>query len=136
MCCGSVTNDNNIDVKNVILFPNIHICKTLVACGANVNAQDNYKNTPLHIIAKCIVSDFDIQREIIMCLIENDAHLDACNKDGKTAVDVASTGIAESIINTHMKLSLKCLSARAVKKHKVQNQDVIPVSLYKFVELH
>ena len=136
MCCDSVTNDNNIDVKNVILFPNILLCKTLVACGANVNAQDRHNDTPLHVIAKCRVSDFDILREIITCLIENGAHFDARNKDGKTAVDVASTGTAKGIIKAHTKLSLKCLSATAIKKHKLKYQYVIPASLYEFVELH
>ena len=116
MCCDSGTNNNDIDVKCVLLFPNILtcICKTSVACRATVNAQDRNKNTPLHIIAKCTVADIDILRENITSLIENGAHLDTCNKDGKTAVDVASTCIAEVIIKAQMKQSLTCLAARAV----------------------
>ena len=135
MCCDSVTNDNQIKMKNIILFPNSLICKTLVACGADANAQDENKNTPLHVIAKCDVSDVSL-RKIITCLIEHGAHVDACNNDGDTAVDVAATEVAESTIKAHMKLRLDCLAARTVMRHKVKYQDIIPVSLQEFVELH
>ena len=60
-----------------------------------------------------------------MCLIENGALLDARNKNGKTAVDVAATDIACDIIKAHMKLGLKCLTARVVSKYKVKDEDVI-----------
>ena len=136
MCCDVDSDNNDIDVKGEILFPNVLICKALVACGADVNAQDKNRNTPLHIIAKCVDVEMGTLREIIACLIDKGAHVDACNKDGKTAADVASTDIAESIIKTHGKLSLKCLSARTVKKHKIDYQGFIPNSLHEFVELH
>ena len=73
MCCDSATNVNKINMKNIILFPNILICQTLVACGVDVNAQDENKNTPLHMIAKCDVSDVSL-RKIITCLILHGAH--------------------------------------------------------------
>ena len=136
MYCDGDSNDNNIDVRDEILFPNVLICKVFVACGANVNAQDNYRNTPLHIIAKCVDVEVDTLQEIIKCLIDNGVHVDACNIDGKTAADIASTDIAESIIKSHEKLSLKCLSARTVRKHKIEYRGVIPNSLIEFVEFH
>ena len=136
MSCDTATNDTNTDENNVVLFPNALICKTLVACGGYVNAQDKDKNTPLHMIAECADTDCDTLREIIMCLIENGAHIDACNKDSKTAIDVAATDIAKDVIKAHTKLSLKCLSARAVRRHKVEYRDIIPVSLQTIVELH
>ena len=138
MSCNTATkiNENYIDENNVVLFPNTFICNTLVICGANVNAQDKDKTTQLHIISECADTDYDSLREITMCLIQNGAHIDACNKDGKTAIDVAATDIAQVIIKSHMKLNLKCLAARAVRRHKVEYQDIIPVSLQEFVELH
>ena len=139
ICCGSATKDYDIDLKNEILFPNIRLCKVLVACGASVNAQDGNNNTPLHVVAKCNNFDSNILSEIILCLLENGAHLDACNKDGKTAADAATNCIAASIIKTHVHLSLlslKCLSARAVRKYKMEFEGIIPDSLKEFVELH
>ena len=136
MCCTNVTNDNKIDVCNIILFPNILLCQTLVACGADINARDSHHNTPLHIIAKSNISDFEIQREIIKCLIENGAHLDVRNTDDETAVDVSSSSIAEDFIKAHMKLSLKCLTARVIVNNGIEYEGTIPVSLYDFVELH
>ena len=136
MCCDCDSNGNDIDVKGEILFPNVIICKAFVACGANVNAQDNNRNTPLHIIAKCVDVEFDTLREIIKCLIDNGVHVDASNINGKTAADIASSDIAKSIIKAHGKVSLKCLSAKTVKRHKIEYQGVIPKSLHKFVELH
>ena len=136
MCCDSGLNDSKIDVSGEILFPNVLICKAFVACGADVNAQDNNRNTPLHIIAKCFGAKMSVLSEIIECLIDNGAHVDACNIDGKTVVDVAPTDIAESIIKTHEKLSLKCLCARTVKKHKIEYQGIIPDVLCGFIELH
>ena len=110
----------------VILFP---VCRTPVACRANVNAQKVDNNTPLHMITECADTDCDILREITMRLIENSAHLDACDKDGETAVDVAATDIAKGITKSNMKLSLKCLAARAVRRHEVEYQEIIPISL-------
>ena len=136
ICCDGDSNDNDIDVEGELLFPSVLICKVFVACGANVNAQDKNRNTPLHIIAKCVDAELDTISEIIMCLIDNGAHVDACNIDGNTAAEVASTDIAESIIKANMKLSLKCLSARTVRKHKIEYQGIIPESLHEFVELH
>ena len=136
MCCDCDSNDNDIDVEGEILFPNVLICKAFVACGADLNAQDNNRNTSLHIIAKCVDVELESLREIIVCLIENGAHVDACIIDGKTAADVASTDIAGSIIKAHETLNLKCLSARTIKKHKIKYQGILPESLHEFVEMH
>ena len=43
--CSSAANVNEIDVNNLILFPNAIMCKILVVCGANVNSQDKDYNT-------------------------------------------------------------------------------------------
>ena len=136
ICCDSESNDNDIDVEDEILFPNVTLCKTFVASGANVDAQDNKMNTPLHIIAKCANADLDVISNIILCLIDNGAHVDACNIDGKTAADVAATDTAKGFIKAHMKLSLKCISARIVKKHRIEYQDKILESLHDFIKLH
>ena len=136
ICCDSESNENDINVLDKILFPNVILCKTFVACGANVNALDNNMNTPLHIIAKCANADLDVISNIIKCLIDNGAHVDACNLDGKMAADVAATDTAKSVIEAHTKLSLKCISARTIKKHSIEYQGKIPKSLHDFINIH
>ena len=131
MCCDSATNDNTIDVKNIILFPNTLICRMLLTCGADVNAQDEAKQTPLHVISKKGNSIVHI-RKISKCLIEHGAHVDACTIYGEQAIDVATM----DIIKMHMDLRLDCLAARVVMRHRLKYQNVIPASLIQFVELH
>ena len=136
--CGSTTFVCDVHLSNIVGFPNVMLCKTLIDCGASVNATDNGKKTPLHVIAKCAntVSDTDILNEIVVCLIENGAHVDICNQDGKTAMDVATTDDVKAIIGIHHKLSLKCLAAKAVKRCQLQYKETIPVFLQEYVELH
>ena len=135
MCCDSATNDNTIDVENIILFPNTLICRMLLTCGADVNAQDKAKQTPLHVISKQDNSIVDI-RKISKCLIEHGAHVDACTIYGERAIDVATMDSTVDIIKTHMGLRLGCLAARVVMRHRLKYQNVIPASLMQFVELH
>ena len=138
MCCDSATIVDDFHVNDVVKFPNASLCKTLVDCGANINALDSRKNTPLHIIVKYAnpISDFETLHQIMICLIKNGAHIDACNLDGKTAMDAATTGVAEVIIRTQSKICLKCLASRAIKRYKVAYKDVLPVFLEEYVELH
>ena len=139
MSCDSKTSDNTINVRNIISFPNTLICKTLLHCGADVNAQDNNKETPLHVIAKTGNSIVQV-RKISQCLVESGAHVDAYNVNGERVVDVASMHSVENmnIIKAHMQLRLECLAARAIMRHrhKLEYQNVIPASLVEFVELH
>ena len=135
MCCDSSTNDNTIKMKRIILFPHTLICKTLLHCGADVNAQDENKQTPLHVIAKTGTSDVHI-RKISMCLIEYGAHVDACTYDGESVVDVATSDTAADIVKAHMQLRLDCLAARTVMRHKLKYEGTVPSSLLQFVKLH
>ena len=139
MCCDWGTNDNTIKMKNVILFPNTLICKTLLKCGADANAQDENKQTPLHVIAKTgkYASDVLIHK-ISERLIQHGAHTDACTKSGASVVDVATCDTATDIVKSHMELRLSCIAARVVMRHKIPYQGVIPSSLLHvhFVKLH
>lgn len=46
------------------------------------------------------------------------------------------SGVAEIILKTQMKLSLKCMAANAVKHHKLTYQGQVPQALESFIELH
>jgi hypothetical protein len=45
-------------------------------------------------------------------------------------------GVAEIILRTQTKLSLKCMAAKAVKTYNLTYQGQVPQSLESFIELH
>lgn len=45
-------------------------------------------------------------------------------------------GVAEIILKTQAKLSLKCMAATAVKTHRLTYQGQVPYALESFIELH
>lgn len=75
-------------------FPCAATAKLLIRCGANVNAMDNERNTPLHIIVQYEkpISDFHTLHSIILDLVKAGAHIDIVNSQGKTPFDAAMTG--------------------------------------------
>ena len=68
------------------------------------------------------------------------AHCDIMNKDGLTAYGKCATGVAHTILRStdKMRINLKCLSARAIKRHKLayKGAHVLPRDLEKFVDIH
>jgi len=65
-------------------YISLQIIEKLVLAGANVNFQfNNSGKTPLH-IATC-----NGNKEICKILLENGAHLDCCDFNGKTPLDIA-----------------------------------------------
>ena len=73
---------------------------------------------------------------IIAALIEAGAHADVVNMHGQTPMHKASTGVAEIILKSQARMTLKCLSARTVKRYDVSYQGQVPESLENFIELH
>ncbi|KAK8750217.1 hypothetical protein OTU49_015314, partial [Cherax quadricarinatus] len=122
----------------VYRFPCATTTKLLIACGADVNSMDKNRNTPLHLIVpyQKPISDFLTLHNIIMALIENGAHMDTVNQMGATPFDSATTGVAEIILRTQKKLSLKCLAAKAVKINGILYKGQVPRHLEAFIELH
>jgi ankyrin repeat protein len=60
------------------------IIQNLIENGANVNAVDNYGNTPLHIYSR---SD-DINTKIVEDLLNHGANINATNNEGKTPLHI------------------------------------------------
>ena len=109
----------------------------ILKCGADANAQDENKKTPLHVIAKTGKQTSDVLiRKISEHLIQHGAHTDACTKSGASVVDVATCNTATDIVKRHIELRLSCIAARAVMRYKIPYQGVIPSSLLHFVKLH
>jgi len=69
-------------------------------------------------------------------LIEAGAHIDAVNNKNETPLDSATTGVAEILLKTQMKLSLKCMSAKAVRKYGIVYEGLVPPSIIQFIDIH
>ncbi|KAG7473335.1 hypothetical protein MATL_G00094700 [Megalops atlanticus] len=134
----STSPDDDFHTNSVCRFPNAQVTKLLLDCGARVNAVDLEGNSPLHIIAQYNrpVSDFLTLHAVVISLVEAGAHMDMTNKQKKTPLDKSTTGVSEILLKTRMKMSLKCLAARAVRKHQIAYRKQVPKSLEEFVELH
>ncbi|XP_024939471.1 protein fem-1 homolog B isoform X2 [Cephus cinctus] len=138
LAVNAKTPVDDFHTNDVCKFPCAATAKLLIQCGADVNAMDSKRNTPLHVIVGYHkpISDFMTLHSIIMDLIEAGAHMDTVNSRGKTPFNAATTGIAEIILRTQTKLSLKCMAAKAVKTYNLSYCGNVPRTLESFIELH
>ncbi|PSN51229.1 Protein fem-1 B [Blattella germanica] len=138
LCVNADTPVDDFHTNDVCKFPCKATAKLLIQCGADVNAMDRNRNTPLHIIVSYQkpISDFLTLHSIIMDLTEAGAHMDSVNAQGETPFEAATTGVAEIILRAQTKLSLKCMAAKAVKTYNLTYQGQVPQSLESFIELH
>ena len=138
MACDESTLVDDFHVNDVVSFPNAILARLLIKCGSDVNAVDNEKNSALHVIVKYAkpISDFLTLHNIIMVLLNAGVHTDMCNKEGKTPIEISTTGVAEIILRTQTNISLKCICARAVKKNQVVYKGQLPIALEEFVDIH
>ncbi|XP_061077966.1 protein fem-1 homolog B [Conger conger] len=138
LAISSSTPVDDFHTNDVCSFPNAQVTKLLLDCGARVNAVDHEGNSPLHVIVQYNrpISDFLTLHAIIISLVEAGAHTDMTNKQNKTPLDKSTTGVSEILLKTQMKMSLKCLAARAVRHHHITYRNQIPKTLEEFVELH
>jgi protein fem-1-like protein B len=119
-------------------FPCASTAALLIKCGADVNAKDKNKNTPLHVIAgyKKSVNDLLTLHGIISRLIENGAHIDYANIKGETPSESAAIEVSEIILKLEAKINLMCLAARAVHRYSIDYKNKVPLSLINFIEDH
>ncbi|XP_031162539.1 protein fem-1 homolog B [Sander lucioperca] len=138
LAISSNTPVDDFHTNDVCSFPSAQVTKLLLDCGAQVNAVDHEGNTPLHVIVQYNrpISDFLTLHAIIISLVEAGAHTDMANKQKKTPLDKSTTGVSEILLKTQMKMSLKCLAARAVRLHQITYRNQIPKTLEEFVEFH
>ncbi|XP_015127135.1 protein fem-1 homolog B [Diachasma alloeum] len=138
LAVNAKTPVDDFHTNNVCKFPCLATAQLLIRGGADVNAMDNERNTPLHVIAtyQKPISDFMTLHSIILELIDAGAHMDIVNSQGETPYDAATTGVAEIILRTQTKLSLQCMAAKAVKTYNLSYSGNVPRSLESFIELH
>lgn len=138
LAVDSQTPINDFHIRDIIRFPCAKTTKLLIEAGIDVQVMDNDGNTPLHLIVgyQRVVADFLTLHAIITSLVDAGAHVDVVNEEGKTPLAKASTGVAEIILKSQQKLSLKCLSAQAVKRHGLSYIGQVPATLEQFIRLH
>lgn len=119
-------------------FPCSSTAKLLIKCGFDVNATDNKRNTPLHVIVSYQkpISDFLTLHSMVTLFVNAGAHADYVNHRGLTPFESASTGVAEIILRSEYRItSLSCLAARAVGKNNISLETLSP-PLKEFVRRH
>lgn len=138
LAVNASTPVDDFHTNDVCSFPNAPVARLLLECGAQVNAVDHEGNSALHVIVQYNrpISDFLTLHAIIISLVEAGAHTDMTNKQNKTPLDKSTTGVSEILLKTQMKMSLKCLAARAVRANDINYQDQIPRTLEEFVGFH
>ncbi|XP_001515605.3 protein fem-1 homolog A [Ornithorhynchus anatinus] len=111
-------------------FPSIHVVNVLLQCGADPDSRDFDNNTPLHVAAlnNCPL--------VMAALIEAGAHLDATNAFKKTAYELLDEKLLKSTMQPFNYVTLRCLAARALDKHKIPYKGFIPEELEAFIEMH
>lgn len=94
-------------------FPCAKTANLLIQCGADVNAMDRDRNTPLHMIVNYQkpISDFVTLHSIIMDLTEAGAHIDCVNNKGETPLDSTATGTCK-------------LRQNVTKFHKISKKEL------------
>ena len=137
-----------IDHASPLKFPCPKTIKLLLNAGGNVNATNNYGETPLHkaVIFKPknpfghrfnpVNDKLHLLTDMLEVLLDGRAHHDFVNNDGKTAMDVAATDEARRILSERKTLELKCIAARAVKKFGLPYLGVVPKTLEKYISMH
>jgi len=118
--------------------------KLLLELGADPN------DGSLHVVLSRYWKDaeaHDKQVSLARLLLNEGAHLDRINTEGKTAVDLwteARNNKPEALQMNQLpdwcyeKIpKLMCLSSRVIRTHKIPFKDgAVPVTLHKFIEMH
>lgn len=130
LACSKDTT--NVGRYPVCSFPSAEVAQLLIEVGANVNAVDVDKNSPLHIAA----ANRPCRSEVIRTLLKNGSHLDMCNGDRKTAMQLIRGMSINDIVSPLNYLSLQCLSARKIVKCNIPYKGHIPQKLESFIMMH
>ena len=134
---GICVDDFHVD--SIVIFPDIKLAEMFIECGADVNALDYKRNSPLHVIA---TADIDTEKEIIRqrivkILLNSGAHADIANCYRQTPLILANNRQElVSILTLQSNFSLKCLASRCIREHNLEYEEDIPKFLSDFVQLH
>ncbi|XP_035221658.1 protein fem-1 homolog A-like [Stegodyphus dumicola] len=117
----------------VCTFPSPQVVDLLLEVGACPNAVDFSHNTPLHVAAM----NKPCAESIFKALLEHGAHLDLCNYERKTPLQlVQSTDTASSDIYPLRYLNLQCLCAQVIRMHEIPYKGLMHKKLEAFLDAH
>ncbi|XP_066141003.1 protein fem-1 homolog CG6966 [Euwallacea fornicatus] len=115
----------------VCAFPSPHLIKVLLTVGADVTAQDDEGNTPLHLAALANPCP-----RVINHLLESGAHLDQVNNNLETFSSLLRCQQVHELVDVLQYSSLKCSAAKIIKQFKIPYRGVVPKALESFIEIH
>ncbi|XP_019875866.1 protein fem-1 homolog CG6966 isoform X2 [Aethina tumida] len=117
-----------------IIFPHLGVIKTLLDCGAPVNARNDGGNTPLHIASL----PTNYTEWLIKLLLRYGAHIDQPNCQGDTPAHeiYINTKNTDSDIQILDYMRLTCICATAVVKYGINYQGQVPKTLENFIHMH
>ena len=122
----------NVGRYPVCSFPSTAVVELLLEVGADVTAEDVDKNTAIHVAA----SNRPCKSEVIHLLLKHGAHLDACNSDRKTPMQLIRGMTIYDIASPLNHVTLQCLAARVIVKCAIPYKGQIPKRLEKFIQMH
>ncbi len=108
------------------------ILQLLLDLNVCPNLIDDNLDTPLHLVAS---QEFP-KTNWINILLDNGAHYDSKNLDGKTFTDILETNAQTYIHNPLSHITLQCLAARTIRQHGIDFTNEIPRQLINFVSNH
>lgn len=127
-------------LRRVCYLSCVETVRFIIDSGGLVNAVNNETNTPLHLATSYRPSPDGLRvlREVLEALLNGGAHADMVNKNRKTAMDVAETDEARSIVSkrTKIELNLKRIAARAVRKFGLSHVGLVPKDVENLIISH
>ncbi|KAH8340713.1 hypothetical protein KR059_005100 [Drosophila kikkawai] len=125
---GYITDDNFAD-KTV--FPNADVIKLLIQCGVDVNIKNEAKSTPLHVACQ----PYNYDNEIVHLLLKCGADIDQPNRADKRPYDLIASNPTSTIPLLNF-VTLQCLAATVISKHRIPYHNQLHRQLEKFVKNH
>ena len=121
-------------------FPCQKTIVLLLKCGARVDAFDNQRNTPLHLITQ---RKEEKEMENILSIVNllcdfGQAHVDCVNNQNQTPLDLVVLSAVKDRLKQKFNVNrLKCLCARRIREEKLQIKEIsYPNSLKDFIQIH
>lgn len=116
---------------HVHVFPDASLAELLLECGADVEAVNEARSTPLHVAA--LRNNF--RPDVVQTLLRHGAHLDRRNANGNQPHRMLA-GISECVLNPLQHINLQCLAARKIVERRIPFAGEVPTALEHFIRIH